>query len=300
MTYFVGIDISKNTLDWADTEKRSGTVLNNEMGIKQLKQRFQKSPPERIVLEATGGFEKDVLLALFEANLPVVQVNPRQVRDFAKALGRLAKTDALDAEVLALFAQAVKPPVRSPHNDNALAAIVSRRSQVVKMRTEEKNRLKQCTHADTKTRILQHLDWLNAEIKDLDQQMNKALDSEPLAEKIQALPGVGTVLTATLLADCPELGTLNRKEIASLVGLAPFNRDSGGMRGKRCIWGGRASIRVALYMPTVSSIKHYAPLKAFFERLTAAGKPFKVAITACMRKLLTILNAIAKQHLHTT
>jgi transposase len=251
------------------------------------------------VLEASGGYEQEAAATLASAGLPVVVVNPRQVRDFAKATGQLAKTDRLDALVLARFAEAVKPEIR-PLPDAAteeLRLLLVRRSQVIGMIAAEKNRLKTAVPAVRK-HIKAHIAWLEGQRDDLDAELRGRLKASPIwREKEQLLRGVagiGPVASLTLLAALPELGTLSRKEIASLAGLAPIARDSGTLRGKRTIWGGRARVRQGLYMATVSATKHNPVIRAFYQRLIAAGKPPKVALTACMRKLLTILNAMLR------
>src|SRR5262245_27888947 len=252
-----------------------------------------------MVLEATGGLELPLLAALGSAGLPVVAVNPRQVRDFAKAVGKLAKTDALDARVLAHFADAVRPAVR-PLPDaatQALTALVTRRRQLVEMLTAEQNR-RRTAPAAIRADIQAHIAWLQGRLKGLDQDLDRALRSSPLwrehEDLLRSVPGIGPVVTATLVAELPELGTLGRKQIAALVGVAPLNRDSGTLRGKRTVWGGRATVRAALYMAALVGTQRNPVLRALYQRLLAAGKLKKVALTACMHKLLTILNALMK------
>jgi transposase len=254
-----------------------------------------------VVLEATGGLECPLVAALAAAHLPVVVVNPRQVRDFARATGRLAKTDAIDARVLAQFGEAVEPQPR-PLPDQAtqeLAALVTRRRQLVQMLTAEKNRLRIAARP-VRRDIQQHIRWLERRLDDLDGDLRKTIQSSPLwrdrDQVLQSAPGVGFVSSSTLLANLPELGRLNHKEIAALVGVAPLNRDSGAFRGRRTVWGGRADVRAVLYMATLVASRRNPVVKAFYDRLVAAGKPKKVALTASMRKLLTILNAMVRSH----
>lgn len=299
---YVGIDVAK---DWLDVAERpdgaAWRVPNDEPGIASLVERLAERAPAVVVLEATGGLESALAAALAAAQLPVVVVNPRQVRDFARATGRLAKTDALDAQVLAQFGEAVAPQPR-PLPEAAtqeLAALVARRRQLVEMLTAEKNRLR--TAARSVRRDLQeHIRWLERRLDGVDGALGKAVRSHALWQDrddvLQSTPGVGFVVSSTLLADLPELGRLNRKEIAALVGVAPLNRDSGTRRGRRTIWGGRAQVRAALYMATLVATQHNPVVRAFYQRLVAAGKPKKVALTACMRKLLTILNAMLRDH----
>src|SRR5579864_4975119 len=295
---YVGIDVSKSTLDVAiEPTHEHWHVTNDEPGIQHLVERLKPLHPERIVLEATGGYELAALAALGCADLPAVAVNPRQVRDFAKALGQLAKTDALDAQVLARFAAVVQPALR-PLPDAAtreLAGLLARRRQLIDMRTAESNRLGQALEA-VRPDIREHLRWLDKRIQQLDGELHDRLRASPLwREKenlLRSIPGVGPILTTTLLADVPELGTTGHKQIAALVGLAPLNRDSGRWRGKRSIWGGRGHVRAVLYMATLTAVRLNPVLKALYERLLRAGKPRMVAIVACMHKLLRICNAV--------
>jgi transposase len=266
-----------------------------------LVSRLQGLKPVLIVVEATGGLEQPLVAALQVAALPVAVVNPRQARDFAKATGRLAKTDQLDADNLAHFAQAVEPePRRLPDEQTqALAAILTRRRQLIEMLTAERNRLKSAPTV-TAERIAKHLAWLESELAEVDHDLHHHLNqSEPWqakADLLQSTPGVGPITTFTLLAELPELGHLNRKQIAALVGVAPLNNDSGQQRGRRRIWGGRATVRSTLYMATLTAIQHNPLIKAFYNRLVQAGKPKKVALTAAARKLLTILNVMVKNN----
>lgn len=301
---FVGIDVSKATLAIALIPTGEfWEVSNDAAGIKQLVTQFRVQTPTLIVLEATGGYERPVAASLATANLPLVVANPRQVRDFAKATGQLAKTDRIDAAVLANFAEQVRPTPR-PLPDSALKsldAIVTRRRQLLDMLTAEKNRL-DTAPAAVRRDIRQHVRWLERKLANIDSDLNKAVEASPIWRAkdnlLQSAPGVGRVLSRTLLADVPELGTLNRKEIAALVGVAPFARDSGTLRGKRSVWGGRAPVRAVLYMATLVATRHNPTIRRFYLRLQANGKPKKVALTASMRKLLTILNAMARTNTH--
>ena len=252
-----------------------------------------------VLLEAVGGLELTLVAALAAAALPVVVANPRQVRDFARATGKLAKTDSLDAAVLAHFAEAVQPPVR-PLRDaetQVLNSLAARRHQVMTMLVSEKNRLSAATVA-VRPRIEAHIAWLDRELKDLDQGLRQTLRQSPVwREKddlLRCVPGIGDQISLTLLAYLPELGTLNRRQIAALVGVAPFNRDSGTLRGKRTVWGGRARVRTALYMGALVASRFNPVIRDFYQRLLSAGKPKKLALTACMRKLLIILNSMLK------
>jgi len=299
---FAGIDVSKAALDVA--LRPSGELwrcANDEAGIADLIGRLQPLAPQLIVLEATGGLERLVVAGLALANLPAVVVNPRQVRDFAKATGRLAKTDALDALVLAHFAAAIQPPRRPlPDADTqALAALVERRRQVVGMLTAEKNRFQQALSA-VRPKVAAHIQWLEQALKELDTELDQRLRASPLWHErdqlLRSVPGVGPTVALTLLAHLPELGQGSGKRLATLVGLAPLNRDSGAWRGTRAIWGGRRQVRAALYMAALVGVRYNPVLRSFYERLLARGKPKKVALTACMHKLLTILHAVLRHH----
>ena len=263
--------------------------------------RLQALTPALVVLEATGGLELELVGALAAAALPVVVVNPRQVRDFARATGRLAKTDALDAAVLAHFGEAVRPPLRALRDAESLAlkALLGRRQQLVTMLVAERNR-RGAAVAAVRPRIEAHIAWLEQERSELEDELRQTLQRSPVWRErdqlLRSVPGVGEQLSLTLLAELPELGRLNRRAIAALVGVAPFNRDSGRMRGRRTIWGGRARVRAMLYMGALSASRHNPVIRDCYQRLLAAGKPKKVALTACMRKLLVILNAMLKHH----
>jgi transposase len=297
---FIGIDVSKDKLDVAllpDNQRWS--LGNNETEIPSLVERLRQLTPTLIVLEATGGLEILVAASMGAANLPVAVVNPRQARDFAKATGKLAKTDAIDAGMLALFAQRIRPEPRPIKDQDLqeLTDLLTRRSQLVAMLTAEKNRLSSAPKT-TRKDIKEHIDWLEKRIKESNGTLEKLIQKTPVwREKdalLQSVPGVGPVLSMSLLSGLPELGSLNRKKIATLVGVAPLNCDSGKFRGKRIIWGGRADVRSTLYMGTLTAIRFNPVIEAFYQRLIAAGKKHKVAMTACMRKLLTILNAMIK------
>ena len=295
---FVGIDVSKAQVDVAvrPTGKR-WTLPYDEAGIEGLIPQIVDLGPALVLLEATGGLELPLVAALAAATLPVVVVNPRQVRDFARATGTLAKTDTLDAGVLAHFADAVRPEVR-PLKDaetQALNSLTARRRQVMTMLVSEKNRLGTAIGA-VSPRIEAHIAWLEQELSDLDQGLPQTLRRSPVwREKddlLRTVPGVGPQLSLTLLAHLPELGTLNRRQIAALVGVAPYNRDSGALRGKRAVWGGRSRVRAVLYMGALVASRHNPAIRDFYQKLLAAGKPKKVALVASMRKLLVILNAM--------
>jgi len=305
---FVGIDISKQQLDVAVHERNERWQFGrDEKGLVALVEHLKglDQPNTLVVLEATGGLERDVAVALALAKIPSAVVNPRQVRDFARATGKLAKTDSIDAAVLAHFAATVRPAVQLVADKVALAleASMTRRSQLVQMLVAEKNRraalIVQQTGSSAMVKSIQtHIDWLDKQIRELDDDIDDQIKKSPIwREKddlLQSVPGVGPVTSRTLLSYVPELGALDRKEIAALVGLAPFNQDSGQASGRRAIWGGRAKVRNVLYMAVVAALRCNPVLRAFHARLKAAGKPSKVAITATMRKLLTALNAIVR------
>ena len=297
---FVGIDVAKAHLDVA--VRPAGThqrVPNTEAGITELQVALQAAQPELVVLEATGGYETLVATTLASSGLPVAVVNPRQVRQFARAVGQLAKTDVLDAQLLARFAEVVRPEPR-PLRDaaaQALAALVARRRQVVEMLVAEQQRLG-TQPVNLRARVQEHIDWLQDERAQLDKELQTQLRQSAVwratAELLRSVPGVGPVVAATLVAELPELGRLNRKQIAALVGVAPLACESGTLRGRRIVWGGRAQVRAVLYMSTVAALRWNRVIRAFYDRLRGAGKPAKVALTACMRKLLTILNAMVR------
>jgi transposase len=298
--HFVGVDVSKDKLDVAVyPNKQIFKVDNNQIGLDELVPALQNLKPSLIVFESTGGYELLAVTALHAAKLPVVIVNARQIRDFAKSIGKLAKTDTIDALVIAQYASAVKPEIR-PLKDKVtqdLTALVTRRRQIVEMIVAESNRLASApktSHRDIKT----HIRWLKKRLDQIDTNIKGQIRKSPLFLKkdkiLQSTPGVGPTTAATLICGVPELGTMNRKKIACLVGLAPLNRDSGHLRGRRMIWGGRAHVRSVLYMSTLSAIQFNPIIRQFYNRLREAGKCNKVAMTACMRKLLTILNAMVR------
>ena len=299
---YVGIDVVKEMLDVAlrPTGER-WRVEHDAAGLEQLVARLQALAPARVVLEATGGLELELVGALALAALPVVVVNPRQVRDFARATGTLAKTDALDAAVLAHFGEAVRPPLRALRDAERLAlkALLGRRQQLVTMLVAERNR-RGAAVAAVRPRIEAHIAWLEHERRELEEELRQTLQRSPVWRErdqlLRSVPGVGEQLSLTLLAQLPELGTLDRRAIAALVGLAPFNRDSGRLRGRRTIWGARARVRAVLYMGALNASRHNPVIRDCYQRLLAAGKPKKLALTACMRKLLVILNAMLKHH----
>lgn len=297
---FVGIDVSKAWLDVGVHEQPEGwRVSNDEAGISGLVKRLKKLKPKLIVLEPTGGFEMLVVAELSQAGLPVAVVNAKRVRDFAKSTGQLAKTDKLDARVLAHFAAAVRPEVRSlrTEEEEQLTALLTRRRQVLDMLTVEKNR-RVTVRAKMRFDLQAHIHWLSKHLQELDQEIEDFVKGSPSWKEkdtlLQSVPGVGPVTSATLLGMLPELGLLNRQAIAALVGVAPMNKDSGRKKGKRRIFGGRADVRSVLYMAALSAKKHNPFIRKFYQRLIQHGKEKKVALTACMRKLLVILNALLR------
>jgi transposase len=299
---FVGIDVAKAALDVCiGSEGTAFSIANEEVGIRQLLRAL--TPADFVIMEATGGLEVPIASALASAGLAVAIVNPRQVRDFARATGRLAKTDRLDAQILARFGETVRPAPRplATEEAQALEALVTRRRQLVEMLTAEKNRRSMAPKVLHRS-IDEHIRWLKKRLSGLDEELGTMIRETPLwrerDELLRSVPGVGQVLSSTLLAQLPELGTLNRKQIAALAGLAPFNRDSGALRGSRCIWGGRAEIRRVLYMATVAGIRSNPIIRTFYLQLRARGKHAKRALTACMRKLLVILNAMLRSKTH--
>ena len=297
---FVGIDVAQATLDLAvRPTAETWQVSNDEAGITTLVPQLQALAPTLIVLEATGGYQGPVTAALATAGLPVVVVNPRQVRAFAQAVGILAKTDRIDARVIAHFADAIRPAPR-PLPDAAtqeLRALVLRRRQVIAMLTTERNRLGTAP-ARIQEAIQRHITWLEHQLIGLEEDLHRTIADSPVwrvqEDLLRSIPGVGPVLSRTMVAQVPELGTLSHKQIAALIGVAPFNRDSGTLRGRRTVYGGRAEVRAVLYMGALVATKHNPVIKAFYVRLCAAGKAKKVALTACMHKLLTIMNAMVR------
>jgi transposase len=298
---FVGIDVAKDRLDVH--VRPSGTIFDvprDGEGIANLVDRLRALGPALIVMEATGGFEAVVASALAGARLPLSVVNPRQIRDFARAAGRLAKTDTLDAEIIALYAERMRPEIRPLPDADArhLSELVARRRQIIEMMTMERNRRR----ALTSKRLLKSVDRLlvalQKELTDIETDLNDTIRGTPVwretEELLTSVPGVGDKLARTLIADLPELGQLSRRQVAALVGVAPINRDSGTMRGRRTTWAGRAKVRATLYMAALVASRYNKVLKSFYQRLLQAGKPKKLALTAVMRKLLTILNAMVR------
>ena len=303
---YIGIDVSKAMLDMdayphINTASTAAQFSNDDTGRKQLSALLADWQPKLIVMEATGGLESPIAAELAMAGLSVAVINPRQARDFAKALGVLAKTDAVDAQILARFAEAIKPEARPLKSSDlmALDSVLTRRRQLVEMITAESNRHAQASDKIAK-QIAQHIIWLRKRLSEADDDLDAAIAQSPLwkakSDLITSIPGVGKVTATSLLAELPELGNLARREISALVGVCPFNRDSGGHKGRRAIWGGRASIRAVLYMAALVASRYNPVIKAFYQKLLAAGKMKKVALVACMRKLLVILNAMVKNN----
>lgn len=297
---FVGIDVCKAQLDVAiRPSEQTLSVTNDKAGIKTLVRHFKKLRPTLVVLESTGGLERQIMTALIGAEIPVVMANPRQVRDFAKSTGQLAKTDRIDAAVLAHYAEAIRPKPRPLPDELTLElrALTARRRQVIDMIVAEKNRLATASRA-IKKRITAHIAYLEQELDDADQDLDRFIEKNPVWKENQEIlcstPSIGPVSSRTLIAELPELGTLGRKQISALVGLAPFPRDSGTLKGRRTIWGGRASVRSALFMATLAATRFNPVIRAFYKRLKATGKVPKVCLIACMHKLLIILNAMLK------
>jgi len=300
---FVGIDVAKHSLDvYHSGEDRSFTTTNNTAGFKQLLAELPSAGSCLVVIEATGGYQNQVVGALVAAGHPVAVVNPRQVRDFARGLGILAKTDRLDARVIARFGQqaGVRPVEVASEKQTELRELVTRRRQLIEMRTAEQNRLEASATKVVRKNVRHLVELLNKQIRQVEEAIGQLVESEPeLAAKaaiLETAPGVGPVTATSLLVDLPELGSLDRQQVAALVGVAPFNRDSGKFHGRRAIWGGRAAIRSVLYMAALTARRSNPVIRAFAQRLEAAGKPFKVVLTACMRKLLVILNSMIKNN----
>lgn len=299
----VGVDVSKRTLDvvWLEPDKVVRQFANDRVGIAALVEALQGRPIRAVVMEATGGYETAAANALAAAGLPVAVVNPKQVRDYARAAGYLAKTDRLDAQVLAAFGRDLKPPIRPlPDEDQReLTELLDRRLQLIQMRTQETNRLGTVMPVARQS-LKEHIAWLNERIRQLDIDLTARLRTSPAwqvkADLLKRVPGVGKVTVFTLLARLPELGQLSEAKVAALAGLAPFADDSGQRKGHRYIRGGRSDVRNVLYMATLTARTHNPAIRAMFKRLIAAGKPYKVAMTACMRKLLIILNALLKRN----
>jgi len=297
----VGIDVAKDRLDvHLRPSGEAFAVSRDGPGLASLTARLGKLAPALVVLEATGGFEITVAAALAAAQLPLAVVNPRQIRDFARAVGRLAKTDALDAEIIALFAERVRPAARPVPDDaaRALDELVTRRRQIIEMIGAEANRRRQARERRLRKRLDAHLAWLQKELTATDGEIDAAVRASPAwrenEELLTSVPGIGQTTARTLLAELPELGQIGRREIAALAGLAPINRDSGAWRGRRMIGGGRGSVRSALYMAAIAASRYNPPVAALYRRLVDAGRPKKLALIACARKLLTILNAVLR------
>jgi transposase len=301
--FFVGVDVSKTRLDSAVRPScERWSVSNDEPGIRELVKRLKPYPGALVVMEATGGYEHAAAAAVSTAGYEAAIVNPRQVRDFGRALGQLAKTDRIDGDLLALFGERMRPEARplADEDRQVLQALTARHRQLVEMLTTEKNRLAMARATSVQRSLKHHIEWLEKQLRDVDRELGEAIKQSPIwrakEDLLRSVPGVGRVTSTTFLADLPELGQLNRKQIAALVGVAPFACDSGRYRGKRVIWGGRAAVRRALYMATLVATRFNPVIHGFYARLLAAGKPRKVALVACMRKLLTILNAMARDN----
>ena len=300
---FIGIDVSKDRLDvYVLPSGASFAVARDGKGLAELTEQLGPLAPYLVVLEATGGFELTVAAALVAAEIPLAVVNPRQIRDFARATGQLAKTDALDAKAIALFAEKVRPEPRPVPDEQAraLGELIARRRQLIEMMTAERNRRAQLRSRRLVNSIDQLLALMQKQLRELDREVGDNIRGTPAwrerDELLRSVPGIGDIVARTLIADLPELGRLDRKQIAALVGVAPLNRDSGKMRGRRTTWGGRAKIRSVLYMAALVASRHNPVLAAFYQRLLRTGKAKKLALTAVMRKLLTILNAMVRDH----
>lgn len=296
---FVGIDVSKDNLDVAFGDEPVVRVAYTDAAVAELVAQLASRPVELIVLEATGGLERGLVAALGAAELPVVMVNARQVRDFARATGELAKTDRLDARLLALFGERVRP-ARRPLTDEAtqqLAGLVARRRQLIDMMVAEQNRLQRASGRVARN-LEAHIKWLEVALERVDREIDDTIRKSPMwrakENLLRGVPGIGPAVSRILIGSLPELGRLNRREIAKLAGLAPLANDSGTRHGRRCIWGGRADVRSALYMASLSAIRCNPVLRAFYQRLLASGKAKKAALIACARRLLTILNAMVR------
>jgi transposase len=299
---FIGIDVSKGKLDVAIRPAQQSFILSNdEEGFAEIIKRLKDIEVELIVLEATGGLQIPVVSALMEKGFPVTVVNPRQVRDFAKAMGILAKTDRLDANVIASFGERIRPEVRKMKDEEhqLLSALMVRRRQLVGMITQEKNRLG-VAQRHVKKSIEKTIELLQKQLKEIDDELEKEIKNSPIwrekDELLRSMPGVGPVLSKTILFELPELGTLNRQEVAALAGVAPFNYESGKYNGKRIIWGGRARLRAVLYMSAIAAIRCNPKFRNFYQKLRGSGKKPKQAIVACMRKMITTLNAMMKSN----
>jgi transposase len=296
---YVGIDISKARLDVATSAGETFSVSNDEAGHEQLCERFKAAPPKLIVMEATGGLERDLALQLAAAGWEIRVINPRQVRRFAQAAGVLAKTDRLDAQVLVRFAEALKPEPRAVEDEEIqrFQALIGRRRQLLEMLTMEKNRLR-VAHREVRKDVKETIDWLEKRLRSTNGDIGGALREcgvwREKVELLETVPGIARIIATNLIAALPELGRLNRRQIAALIGLAPFNRDSGKMRGTRAIWGGRRQVRQVLYMAALAAVRCNPVFTDAYDRMRQAGKPPKVALVACMRRIIVILNAMLK------
>ena len=298
---YVGVDVSKAYLDIAiAASEKNWRINNNPAGIKRVVEMLKGVTPVLVVFEATGGLELTLWSALTEAEIEAAPVNPRQIRDFAKAKGRLAKTDTIDAQIIAQYGQAFRPKPQPFPDTQELKEVMARRSQLIEMITAEKNRLKAARRTRIQEDIKINIEWLKSRLDGVDKDLEQTIKANPQwREKfdlLESTTGVGKTTAAALVSEFPELGMLNRHQVAALAGVAPLNRDSGMMRGKRTVWGGRARVRSALYMATLVATRYNPAIRAFYQRLCAGGKPKKVALTACMRKLLTILNSLLKHN----
>ena len=306
-SFFAGIDVSQAQLDVAisqgDEIQEFFSIPNTDDEISKLIKKLNTCMPKLIVVEATGGLERSLVAYLAEAGLPIVVNNPRQIRDFGRAIGQLAKTDKIDARTMARFAAVIKPPQRPIKDAERLKLTdqVARRRQLVQILAQEKNRLLRAA-GPVQEDIKHHIEYLEGRLEKSNKDIEQLIKNTPIYQEtvdlLSTVPGIGPVTSASLVAYCPELGTLDRRQIAALIGTAPFNKDSGTRTGVRCVWGGRKTIRTQLYMATISAIKCNYKIKSFYQRLISAGKKPKVAITACMRKLIVILNAMVKQQKH--
>jgi len=298
----IGIDVSKQKLDVSYNDKETAVFENSPKGFKQLLKSLKNKKSTRIVMEATGGYERPLAHFLQAQKIAVSIVNAKRVRDFAKALGQLAKTDKIDSHVIRLFAQTINPQVMEPKSESqqSLDSLVHRRDQLVKQRAMEKQHLETVVDKEAKRSIRRNIKFLDKEIERIENKIKEIIESnqslKSKVERLETIKGVGTIVALTLMADLPELGTLSNKEISALVGVAPFCRDSGTMKGRRTIWGGRARVRTILYMAVLSAKNHNAPIKVFYERLINNGKSKKTALVACMRKLLIMANSMIKNN----
>ena len=295
---FIGIDVAKYRLDGASSSGSTKSVDVQDMS--SLVEWVAELDPQMVVIEASGGYERDLVAALVEKNIPTAVVNPRQVRHFARATGGLAKTDILDAKILAKFAEAIHPPLydQKSHEHMVLRDLVGRRRQLIEMRKIEKARLDTARTPALKAAITRHIDWLSSEIKQADSDLDKAIKANPAFKEddeiLQSVPGIGKVLSQTILVDLSELASMNQRQAAALVGVAPMNHDSGTMRGRRAIKGGRRQVRSALYMATITAIKNNVVVKAVYDRHRTKNRPFKVAVVAAMHQLLKIAQTLLK------